>query len=133
MKQQGFSLLEMLIVLCIMGILIAFAIPNFTHHFTQQRRLAAETALMQLAGYLEAYYAEHNTYEGADFNTLKLPEFVANNNYRLLIQTVDKTQFKLAAIPQNQQASHDALCGSLLLNSRGEKHNTGYGNLNECW
>lgn len=133
MKQQGLNLLELLIVLSIIGGLLAFAIPNYINHLTHTRRLAAETGLMKLAGHMEAFFAEHNTYEGANFASLNVPEFTAEKHYRLVIQAATQTQFKLAAIPQDVQARHDVRCGMLVLNSKGEKRIGGYGNLNECW
>lgn len=133
MTQKGFNLVELLIVLSILGILLAYAIPNYTAHLTHARRLSAETALMKLAGHMEAYFAEHHSYEGATFSRLQLPEFVAENHYRLAIQSATATHFKLAAIPQDVQARYDARCGSLMLNSRGVKRISGYGRLNECW
>ncbi len=133
MKQQGFNLIELLIVLSITGVLLAYAIPSYNDHLTRTRRLMAETALMKMAGHMEAYFAEHNSYEGANFNSLNLPEQVAENHYRLVIQEASASQFKLAALPQEIQARNDARCGSLILNSHGEKHIGGYGNLNECW
>jgi type IV pilus assembly protein PilE len=132
-EQQGLNLLELLIVLSIVGTLLAVAIPQYINHLTHTRRLTAETSLMKLAGHMEAFFAEHNTYEGANLNNLKIPEFIAENNYHLVIEKETPTEFKLAAIPQDIQARNDAHCGILLLNSRGEKRIGGYGNLNECW
>ena len=133
MKQQGFNLIELMIVLSIVGVLLAYAIPSYIDHLTRTRRLVAETALMRTAGHLEAYFAEHHSYEGASLEGLKLPESVADNHYRVVIQVATATRFKLAALPQEIQARNDARCGSLILNSRGEKRISGYGNLNECW
>ena len=133
MKQQGFNLIELMIVLSIVGVLLAYAIPSYIDHLTRTRRLAAETELMRTAGHLEAYFAEHHSYEGASLEGLKLPESVADNHYRVVIQVATATRFKLAALPQEIQARNDARCGSLILNSRGEKRISGYGNLNECW
>jgi len=132
MKQQGISLLELLIVLSIVGILFAYALPNYSQHLVQERRLVAATSLMKLAGHLETYFAEHNTYEGANFSSLQLPEFVADNNYHLVLAS-SAEHYKITAIPQGEQARHDGLCGGLTMNSKGVKMITGYGTLNQCW
>jgi type IV pilus assembly protein PilE len=133
MKQRGFNLIELMIVLSIVGVLLAYAIPSYIDHLTRTRRLTAETALMKMAGHMETYFAEHNSYEGATFDSLQLQEFVAENHYRLIIQEATTAHFKIAAQPQDIQAKNDARCGSLVLYSSGEKHIGGYGNLNECW
>ncbi len=131
MKQAGFHLIELLIVLSIIGILLGYALPNYSAHLITAERLIAKTALLQLAGNMEAYFTEHNTYEGANFNTLKSSELVAKNHYRLVIQTLRPSYFKLAAIPQENQ--QDTQCSSLLLDSRGEKQSSGWGKLEDCW
>lgn len=133
MKQQGFNLIELLIVLSITGLLLACAIPSYIDHLTRTRRLSAETALMKMAGHMEAYFAEHNSYEGANLDSLNLPEQVADNHYQLVIQEATASRFKLAALPQEIQARNDTRCGILMLNSQGEKQISGPGNLNECW
>src|SRR5438552_858254 len=112
MKHFGFNLIELLLVLSIIGILLAIAVPNYSHHLVQERRLAAETELLRLAGLMEAFYTQYNTYEGATFAQLEASESIAQNNYRLVIQSQSATGFELAAIPQNQQAERDARCGS---------------------
>ncbi len=129
MKSRGFHLIELLIVLCLIAILFSFTIPNYSEHLANTRRLIAKTALMKLAGQMEAYFIEHNSYQGADFKQLNLPEWAADKHYQLFIQAATASQFVLAAVPTQL----DARCGTLMLNSRGEKRISGPGKLEECW
>ncbi|HSW70560.1 MAG TPA: type IV pilin protein, partial [Gammaproteobacteria bacterium] len=65
MKSQGFHLIELLIVLSIACVLLAYALPNYSKHLIQARRLQAQTALLALASQMEAYFVEHQSYQGA--------------------------------------------------------------------
>jgi type IV pilus assembly protein PilE len=133
MKKNGFSLIELLIALSIVGILLALSLPHYTAHLVREKRLTAAAELLRLASHMETFYAQHNSYAGATVAILETPETLAENSYRLLIQTATAAHFELAAIPQEQQAERDKSCGTLLLNSQGIKQISGTGSVSDCW
>lgn len=53
--QRGFTLLELMIVISIMMILLAFAVPAYTHHVTQAREAVLQHDLYQLRSLVEQY------------------------------------------------------------------------------
>jgi len=53
MKRQGFSLLELMITLTIMGILLGFAYPSYQLYTIRSHRLEGQTALLDLAHRME--------------------------------------------------------------------------------
>ena len=59
---KGFTLIELMIVVVIMGILAAFAYPNYTRYIVESRRSDAQIALTQLAAQEEKYFSQCNTY-----------------------------------------------------------------------
>lgn len=130
---RGFSLLELLITVTIIGALVLCALPAYTQHIIHERRIEAETALEKLAASLEQYAAINDTYRNATLPSLGSAEFVAKNTYRLSISAATDTDFSLQAIPEDTQAQKDALCATLTLNSKGEKGITGQGNVDDCW
>jgi type IV pilus assembly protein PilE len=129
----GFSLFELLITLTIIGILTLIALPAYTEHVAHEHRIEAEIALEKLAASLEQYTTLHNTYQNATLESLGSPEIVANNTYQLSITTATDTYFLVIATPSDAQASKDKTCGTLTLNSEGEKGITGQGKLSDCW
>lgn len=133
MKHQGFSLIEILVVLTIIGILVSVEITNYSQLFVEQRRNTAKSALLQLASEMENFYFQHHTYQGADSPVLLALDKSANRHYQFLITEQSAIGFQLAAIPQGQQAQQDLRCGTLLFNSAGEKQISGSGTLSECW
>jgi type IV pilus assembly protein PilA len=61
-QSQGFTLIELMIVVAIIGILAAIAIPNFMSYQCKAKQSEAKGALGNIRTMQEAYFAEHTTY-----------------------------------------------------------------------
>ena len=132
-KQQGYSLLELLITLSIISILSSIALPLYSQHITHENRLEAAQMLSKLAIAMEHYQIENNSYSGASLSNLNFSDAAIKNTYQLEIQTFTDDQYLLSAIPINKQAENDEACGVLKLNSAGEKLVTGSDSIENCW
>jgi len=58
--EQGFTLVELLIVVIILAIMSAIAIPQFSSSTEDAKTSSLETNLQQLRGAVELYYHQHN-------------------------------------------------------------------------
>jgi len=64
-NEKGFTLIELMIVIAIIGILAAIAIPQFSAYRTRGYNAGAESQCRNVATSLEAYFVDNDTYVGA--------------------------------------------------------------------
>ena len=64
LNQKGFTLIELMIVVAIIGILAAIAIPQFAAYRTKSYNSAAQSDLRNVLTTLEAHYADNQQYPG---------------------------------------------------------------------
>ena len=61
-SKKGFTLIELMIVVAIIGILAAIAIPNFMNYQCKAKQSEAKSSLGSIRVAQEAYFAEHDSY-----------------------------------------------------------------------
>ena len=61
-NNAGFTFIELMFVIVIIGILAAIAYPLYTDHIDKTRRMDAKTGLLELRQWLESNYAITNDY-----------------------------------------------------------------------
>jgi len=137
-SEKGFTLIELMIVILIVGILVAIAYPSYQEHVTRARRTDGQTALLDLASRLERYYSERNTYQTATIGTGANTDILNTNTtpegwYVLSITNQTPTAYTIQAAPRNAQSS-DTRCLNLTYNSLGQKgFSSVTGSLDRCW
>ncbi|MGN7830552.1 type IV pilin protein [Pseudoxanthomonas sp. 22568] len=131
MKQRGFSLLELLIVLAITAILATIAYASYRDQVIKSRRSAGAACLQERAQYLERYYTTNMSYvDGED--ALGQCDAEVQPFYTISeVAAFDATSYAIQAEPTEDQP--DPKCGTLTLNSRGEKGESGTGTVADCW
>ena len=137
-RSQGFSLIELLIAVTIIGILAAIAIPMYSDYVTRSRRADGQATLMQVAQELERCYTQFSKYNHNNCSVVssdKVSETSDQGYYKVKTNTADgvltKSTFTLVAIPKKEQAD-DADCGNLILTHLGVQSATGPDE-ESCW
>lgn len=132
-SQTGFTLIELMVTVAIVGILASLAYPSYIEHVARARRADAQTVLMEGAQAMQRYYSAHNTYASATLpsGVQVVPRFAdsGQKTYDVTVTSADAAGFTLTATPVRT----DALCGNLTLTGAGVKGKTGSGSLSDCW
>lgn len=143
-KQGGFNLVELMIVVAIVGILAAFAYPSYLEQVRSTKRADCSGALVSLGNAMERYYSVNGSYLGAadaGANTGTPAVFTGScpvdggqANYNLTIQAATASTYVLNATPTGSQTADK--CGTLTFSNTGVKGVTGAAagkTWQDCW
>ena len=135
-SNNGFTLIEMMIVVAVIGIIAAIAVPSYSQYMFDARRTDAIAFLSEVAGEQQRYFTENNQYATSmsemgygDAATFDTPE----GHYVVSVTNPDSTgRFLLTATPVTggKQAGDDE-CLAFTISDTGVKGNTG--SHTDCW
>lgn len=136
-KQSGFTLLELMITVAVIGILVAVAYPSYREHLRRAARADAKVVLMESAQFLERNFTEAGRYDRDSAGTaIVLPFSQAPKdgatNY-LITLTAAQTTYLLSASPAAGGLVDGDNCGTLTLNQLGQKGASGSLGVAGCW
>jgi type IV pilus assembly protein PilE len=133
---RGFTLIELMIVIAVLGIIAAIAYPSFIGQIQKSRRADAKQSLLDVAAKLEVFYQDHKGYPTA--SNMALLGYTGatftspDKHYTIGFSAVPTaTSYSIQAIPAGAQVAEtgcgagDSCCGTFQLNHLGEKTVTG--------
>ncbi len=134
---RGFSLMELMVAMVIMGLLVGLAWPSYRGHVQRSQRAEAAAALLQAQQFMERIYAVQGRYDtsmGVPVLPAALQAVPAEGvaRYRLRLDLSQSGGYVLHAEPQ--WPHQDAACGGLWLAHTGAQGRTGSGmSVQQCW
>ncbi|UTW11244.1 type IV pilin protein [Marinobacterium rhizophilum] len=122
-RKNGFTLIEVMIVVVIVGIIASFAVPSYVRYVRDSKRSEGQVALMSLSTQLERCFTEGFSYVGASCPTASVD---SQSGYYSLSISAAATSYTLTAEPNFQ----DSQCGDLTLTHTGSRGSSAG---NACW
>jgi len=145
-RNKGFTLIELMIVVAIIGILTAIAVPSYLQHVTKSNRAAAESFMLRISNLEEQVILDMRSYvavsANANFpnaptagspglNTI-IPSSVSKY-YNVVITLPTTASYLITATPVGSQLTADTKCANLTLDQTGAKGISGTGSAANCW
>ena len=140
-KRKGFTLIELMVVVAIVALLVALALPNYTRYVRKANRGAAQELLLNWSNNQEIWRAAHTSYAGAA-SALGVP---THDKYNFFVRSTvanppttadcvnavpSATLYALVACPTGDQAADEERgqpCNPITLNQSNQKLRP------ECW
>jgi type IV pilus assembly protein PilE len=116
----GFTLVEVMVVVIIVGVLAAIAIPSYTTYIKRGQRSNASAILMETAGYMSRYLGANDTYVGGEVTSAVSPKGATGTAVKYNVSFVADptlTKWTVQAVPANNQVGDE--CGTLTLDQSG--------------
>lgn len=138
----GFTLIELMVTVAIVGILVAVATPAYVNYYAQSYRSDVLRELVRVVNRQEEYFADQLTYT-ADMTQLGMdadPYVVESGLYTIDVVTTGSTDltqsYLLRATAKSKQANNDPSCKSISIDHLGKKSavdSDGNDSTSTCW
>ena len=135
---RGFTLIEIMITVAIVGILAAVALPAYTEHIARGKRADAKTQLLAAQQWMERFYSENFRYDvnaaneavnaaGKNFSNqsfIRSPLEGGTVNYNITVGGLARNTYTITATRAGSMANDP--CGNLTINQAGQRSAASY-------
>lgn len=147
---RGFTLIELMVVVTIIGLLLVLAVPAYSGYIERSHRADARTTLLQAAQFMQRFYAANDNFKEtrstppvgvATEMPAALKQSPSNGAavYQLTVTAATEDAFTLTMAPVAGGRMAADKCGSFIINSLGRASNQKDGTelsteeRNNCW
>jgi len=130
-KMGGFTLIELMVVVAIVAIITAIAVPSYQEQVRKSNRGLAKSDLLELTQCAERFHTTNTTYTGFDAATACDVDGKDGDKYDFGVANITRTTFTLSATAQGGQV--DDKCGNLGINQANVRTHSAGTAADRCW
>jgi type IV pilus assembly protein PilE len=149
-KDKGFTLIELMITVAIVGILASIALPSYQEYVARSKRSEVKAVLLEASQWMERFYSENFRYDQNTAGTAIADVFPAtfsqvprqgNAAYTIAVNGGTRS-FTLTATRVNTSGMATDKCGDFRISNAGVRSNPNYSTskyssatsaVQECW
>ena len=122
-RQRGFSLIELMIVVAIVGILARIAYGSYQSSVAKSRRNVAQGCLVEQAQYMERIYTTNMSYAGAALPASSAQQCQADLalHYVFSLPSATASGYTVKASATGAQATADDSCNTMTVTETGAR------------
>lgn len=134
-KTLGFTLIELMVVVAVIGILAAIAYPSYQKYVLKSQRADAHDSLMRIQLQQERYRANHPSYSTELTALAGIDSNISDDeHYQLALDDVSASGYTVTATPLSGGRQAKDVCTSISLEvSGGSAERKGDPSKDECW
>ena len=134
-NSKGFTLVEVMVTVAIIGIITAIALPQYEQYVRQAKRADGTGSLLTVAHNLERCGSIFGRYNHPRCDVLAPAGGVDSNEgfYRVTIAVRTASSYRYTAVAQGQQLADNGFCDNFTIDQTGTKGATGTETLARCW
>ena len=149
LRQSGFTLIELMIVVVVIGILTAVAYPSYTSYIVRGNRAAAQAFMFSVSNKQQQYLLDARYFAGGATAVTDLGMTVpsdVSSKYTITVACTMPTAvanctasagvptYTITGTPIGTQLTNDTQCGTVTLSQAGTKTKTGTAaSVSDCW
>ena len=134
-RSGGFTLIEVMVVVAVIGILSAIAFPGYKEYVSKARRAEVRTVLLEASQWMERHYTENMKYDSNTAGTavadlfpsnLKLSPREGTPAYNINVSAAAARTYTVTATRSSTGAMSTDKCGDFQITNTGVKSNVNY-------
>lgn len=132
---RGFTLIELVVTVAIIGILVAIAYPAYQEQIRKGRRPEGQGALVELANVQQQFFSDNFTFTSTLSDLGYASATTLGGHYTLSVPVASASAFTVKAVPAGAQVA-DKKCAEMTLTNTGvkaAKDSGGASTTADCW